>query len=146
MTAPPGSNDEPRSNRLSKLSIRPAAKTAFHDITSEVQSIVDKSNVAAGTCFIFVPHTTAAVTMNENADPAVLTDLRREFNRVAPNRADFEHAEGNSPAHMAATLTGHSMFVFIEGGRLLLGTWQAIYLAEFDGPRQREVLVKIVPG
>ncbi len=145
MTPLPGSSDGHPARLLSKLTVRTAARAEFRDITPEIQSIVDKSGVAGGTCFIFVPHTTAALTMNENADPAVLIDLRREFDRLAPQRADFGHGEGNSPAHLAATLTGHSLFVFIEGGRLLLGKWQAIYLAEFDGPRERQVLIKIVP-
>ena len=131
---------------MNRLAVRTAAKTEFRDITSDIQAVIDKSGVGTGTCFVFVPHTTAAVTMNENADPAVLTDLRREFDRLTPMRPDFEHDEGNSPAHLASSLTGQSLFVFIASGRLVLGTWQAIYLAEFDGPRHREVLVKIVPG
>lgn len=130
---------------METLAVRTSTKIEFNDLTSKIRSIVDQSGVLNGTCFIFVPHTTAAITMNENADPSVLSDLGREFDRLAPDRADFEHAEGNSPAHLAASLTGHSMFVFIEGGRLMLGRWQAIYLAEFDGPRLREVLVKIMP-
>ena len=130
---------------MKTFSVRTAAGTEFRDITSDIQAVVTNSGVTNGTCFIFVPHTTAAITMNENADPAVLIDLKREFQRLTPQRADFEHDEGNSPAHLASSLTGQSLFVFVENGQLVLGRWQAIYLAEFDGPRRREVLIKIVP-
>ncbi|XUW99947.1 MAG: secondary thiamine-phosphate synthase enzyme YjbQ [Dehalogenimonas sp.] len=130
---------------LGRFSFRTSAKIEFLDITGKIQRVVDNHHVENGACIIFVPHTTAGITVNENADPAVLRDLKREIQRLTPQRADFEHSEGNSPAHVAASLTGHSLTAFIEGGRLVLGTWQAIYLAEFDGPRQREVLVKILP-
>jgi secondary thiamine-phosphate synthase enzyme len=129
--------------QIERLYIRSTAPVEFISITSGIQSLIAATGIQSGICFIFVPHTTAAVTMNENADPDVLVDLAREFKRLTPQRADFLHAEGNSPAHLASSLTGPSLFVFIENGRLVLGTWQGIYLAEFDGPRRREILVKI---
>jgi secondary thiamine-phosphate synthase enzyme len=130
---------------MDTLQVRTSAKIEFRDITADIQRFVDTTRVNSGTCIVFVPHTTAAVTLNENADPAVLTDLRREFLQLAPQRTEHEHTEGNSPAHVAASLTGHSVSIFVENNRLVLGTWQAIYLAEFDGPRLRNVLVKIIP-
>jgi secondary thiamine-phosphate synthase enzyme len=130
---------------LHRLSVRTTTNIQFINLTTEIQNIVTGSKITSGICVIFVPHTTAGITLNENADPAVLTDLKKEFLRLAPARADFEHNEGNSPAHLAAGLTGHSVTIIVEGGRLVLGTWQAIYLAEFDGPRLRDVLVKISP-
>jgi secondary thiamine-phosphate synthase enzyme len=105
------------------ISVSTRAKTEFLNVTSAVQDIITTNNIKSGTCFIFVPHTTAAITMNENTDPAVLTDLSREFARVAPQRTDFEHSEGNSPAHLASSLTGQSLFVFVESGKMVLGTW-----------------------
>jgi secondary thiamine-phosphate synthase enzyme len=130
---------------MDTLQVRTSAKIEFRDITADIQRLVDTKRINSGTCIVFVPHTTAAITLNENADPAVLTDLRHEFQRLTPQRTEHEHAEGNSPAHVAASLTGHSVSIFVENGRLVLGTWQAIYLAEFDGPRLRNVLVKIIP-
>ncbi|APV44945.1 secondary thiamine-phosphate synthase enzyme [Dehalogenimonas formicexedens] len=130
---------------LHRLSVRSSAKIEFFDITADIRQLIGNNHIASGTCIVFVPHTTAAVTLNENADPAVLADLRRQFERLAPQHPDLEHSEGNSPAHLAASLTGHSVSMFIEGGKLVLGTWQAVYLAEFDGPRVRNILVKIIP-
>ena len=131
---------------LDHLSVRTSAKIEFRDITSDIQKIVASRKISSGTCIVFIPHTTAAITLNENADPAVLNDVKNEFQRLAPHRTDFEHAEGNSPAHLAASLTGHSVTIFIENGRLVLGTWQGIYFCEFDGPRNRKILVKIING
>ena len=129
---------------MKTLSVRTTTEIEFQHLTSKIQTIVTESGVRTGTCFIFVPHTTVAITMNENADPAVLTDLTREFKRLTPQRADFEHDEGNSPAHLSSSLTGQSLFVFVENGSLVLGRWQAIYLVEFDGPRRRDILINIV--
>ena len=118
-------------------------QTAFIDITSHVEKIVRSSSVDNGTCIVFVPHTTAAVTINENADPSVRRDMIHALDKIVPDTFSYTHAEGNSPAHIKASLIGNSESVFIKGGSLLLGTWQGIYFCEFDGPRRRRVVVKI---
>jgi secondary thiamine-phosphate synthase enzyme len=97
-------------------------------------------------CHIFVPHTTAGLTINENADPTVQSDLLKELDKIVPWRDGYDHAEGNAAAHIKSSLVGQSHLVQIDGGRLKLGTWQGIYLAEFDGPRTRKVWVKVIPG
>ncbi|MGI2336199.1 MAG: secondary thiamine-phosphate synthase enzyme YjbQ [Dehalogenimonas sp.] len=126
------------------ITVDSSSSTQFAEITSGVQSIVSASGVEFGSCQLFVPHTTAAITLNENADAAVCRDLCYEFNRLSPQRASFEHLEGNSAAHVKASLVGNSLLIFIENGKLMLGQWQGIYLAEFDGPRRREVWCKVI--
>jgi len=121
---------------LERLSIRTSARTAMIDITSKVQQVVERSGVKSGICTVFVPHTTAGITINENADPDVVSDILTEINKIVP-------FEGNSAAHIKASLFGSSQQIIIENSRLLLGTWQGIYFCEFDGPRNREVYVKI---
>src|SRR5512142_1969756 len=114
------------------------------DVTDEVRAAVRRSGVQDGTCVVFVPHTTAGVTIQENADPDVQRDLLLALSRAVPDElpgAGYRHAEGNSPAHVKASLMGSSATVLVEGGDLLLGTWQGIYLCEFDGPRTRRVQV-----
>lgn len=128
------------------LSIRTSGRTQLVDITSQVQRIVDESGVKDGLCIVFVPHTTAGVTINENADPDVVSDILKEINKVIPFNDGYEHMEGNSAAHIKASLFGFSEHIIIESGRLLLGTWQGIYFCEFDGPRSRQVKVKIFEG
>ena len=113
------------------------------DITKKVEHIVLKSSHKQGVCYVFVPHTTAGITINENADPSVKSDILYGLGKIVPRDGDYRHAEGNSAAHIKASLMGFSLTVFIEEGRLLLGTWQGIYFAEFDGPRTREVWVRI---
>lgn len=120
--------------------------TAMIDITQKVQDIVKESNVKQGICMIFIPHTTAAVTINENADPDVLRDFMMEVNKLVPMSDGYRHGEGNSAAHIKSSIIGFSETVIIEEGRLLLGTWQGIYFMEFDGPRIRKVQVKITEG
>jgi len=126
---------------MQTFTVRTASRTGFVDITSRVQEVVDGSGVGDGICLVFVPHTTAAVTINENADPSVMKDVQKELNRVVPFEDDYDHAEGNSAAHVKSTLVGCSCMVPIENGRLALGTWQGIYFCEFDGPRSRKVCV-----
>jgi len=128
------------------LSIRTSARTQLLDITSQVQRAVDESGVQDGLCTVYVPHTTAGVTINENADPDVAYDILKEINKVIPFNDDYRHMEGNSAAHIKASLVGFSQQVIIESGRLLLGTWQGIYFCEFDGPRSRQVKIKIIEG
>ena len=126
------------------LEIRSKAKAEFIDITSLVREQVQSSGVTSGVCHIFVLHTTAGLTINEGADPAVQRDILTWLDRVVPHDPYFTHKEGNSDAHIKSTLTGTSLTVFFNEGKLLLGTWQSIYLCEFDGPRQRKVALKIV--
>lgn len=126
------------------LQIRTSSRTELVDITAEVQSVVRESGVQQGVCHIFVPHTTAGLTLNENYDPTVAEDILMVLDRLVPWRGGYHHAEGNSAAHIKASLLGNSVTVFIRGRALALGTWQGLYLAEFDGPRQRQVWVKIV--
>ncbi|ABB30969.2 protein of unknown function UPF0047 [Geobacter metallireducens RCH3] len=126
------------------LEIRSRAKAEFIDITSMVREQVRGSGVTCGICHIFVLHTTAGLTINEGADPAVQRDILTYLDRLVPRDPYFTHKEGNSDAHIKSTLTGTSLTVFFNEGKLLLGTWQSIYLCEFDGPRQRKVALKIV--
>ena len=129
-----------------QLQIRTPERQSFEDITQQVQQLVNASGVQEGLCFLFCPHTTAGLTVNENWDPSVKHDMALVLDGLIPQRQDFRHGEGNSPAHVKSSLVGASQTLFVSGGRLVLGSWQGIYLAEFDGPRTREVLVKIVEG
>ena len=129
---------------MEKLSVRTQSRTELVDITAGVQAAAAKSGVDSGICFVFVPHTTAGVTINENADPGVCRDIIKEMNAVIPREDNYAHAEGNSAAHIKASLVGFSVNVFVEQRRLQLGTWQGIYFAEFDGPRSREVWVRFL--
>jgi secondary thiamine-phosphate synthase enzyme len=121
------------------LELQTRSRTELIDITARVQAALDASGVSEGSCLIFVPHTTAAVTINENADPTVGGDILEVLNQVIPWDAGYRHLEGNSAAHIKATLVGASQWVVVEGGRLQLGTWQGIFFCEFDGPRRRSV-------
>ena len=129
---------------LHTLSVRTNTRTEFIDLTSQVQSAVRESGITQGLCHIFVPHTTAGVTINESADPAVKADILMVLNKLVGDKEPYLHLEGNSPAHIKASLMGSQVTVFVSGGRLLLGTWQGIFFCEFDGPRSRKVHVKTV--
>lgn len=118
----------------------------FYDVTSKVSEAVRESGVTDGICVVFCPHTTAGITINENADPDVVTDMLFALDRTLPHRPEFRHFEGNTTAHLKASYMGSSVTVIIENGRLLLGRWQGIYFCEFDGPRTRSYFVKIIPG
>jgi secondary thiamine-phosphate synthase enzyme len=128
------------------LTVETRAQTELVDITAQVGRIVAESSVRSGLCLVYVPHTTAGVTINENADPSVRTDLLMVLNRLVPWTADYRHLEGNSPAHVKATLVGASQTIAVENGHLVLGTWQGIFFCEFDGPRRRTVHVRIMEG
>ncbi len=128
---------------LTTVNIRSRAKTEFIDITDEVQKIIRESGVKAGICHLYVPHTTAAVTINEGADPSVKRDILATLNRVIPFDDDYHHVEGNSAAHIKSTLVGVTEVLLIEDGKPVLGTWQSVYFCEFDGPRHRRVLVRV---
>lgn len=124
--------------------VKTGQNCAMVNITGEIQGIVNESGVKNGICVIFVPHTTAGITINENADPDVVRDFLMEMNKIVPITDGYRHREGNSAAHIKASMMGFSQTVIIEDGRLLLGTWQGIYFMEFDGPRIRKVHVKII--
>ena len=121
--------------------VKTHSQTELIDITASVQDAVTASGVEKGLCLVFVPHTTAAVTINESADPSVKADVLKVLNQVIPWEAGYRHLEGNSPAHIKSTLVGASELLAIESGRLVLGTWQGIFFCEFDGPRNRKVHV-----
>jgi len=130
---------------IDSLTVQTSRRVEFIDITDRVRAVVARTGVQSGECIVYVPHTTAGVTLNENADPTVREDLIAHLARLAPVDGVYRHAEGNSDAHLKAGLLGFSVLVLVEGGCLVLGTWQGIYLAEFDGPRSRRVLVKVRP-
>ncbi len=129
-----------------EITVRSSKRSEMIDITSRVNEGIRSSGKTEGLCFIFVPHTTAAVTINENADPDVPKDLLGTLDRVFPQEPAHAHSEGNSDAHIKSSLVGASEIVAIEKGRLVLGTWQSIFFCEFDGPRTRRVLVRIIGG
>ncbi len=126
------------------LEVRSKAQSEFIDITPLVREQLQGSGITSGVCHLFVLHTTAGITINEGADPAVQRDMLTFLDRMVPRDPYFAHKEGNSDAHIKSTLTGTSQTVFFNEGKLMLGTWQAIYLCEFDGPRQRRIALNIV--
>jgi secondary thiamine-phosphate synthase enzyme len=125
------------------INVKTGSRTEFLNITLKVQQVVKDSGVKSGICYVYVPHTTAAVTINEGADPSVVKDILSELNRVIPRSNNYLHMEGNSEAHIKTSLIGSSETVIVEGGKLQLGTWQAIFFCDFDGPRDRQVIVKV---
>jgi secondary thiamine-phosphate synthase enzyme len=125
------------------IEIKSRARTEFIDITAQVQEVVKNAGIRNGICQLFVMHTTAGIMLNEGADPAVQRDMIGFLNKLVPHDPYFTHAEGNSDAHIKSSLIGVAKSVFIENSKLLLGTWQAVYFCEFDGPRQRRVALKI---
>ncbi|BAF59167.1 uncharacterized conserved protein [Pelotomaculum thermopropionicum SI] len=131
-------------SKIFTIELSTSKSTQMVDITGEVERIVSQSGVKEGTCHLFTPHTTAGLTINENADPTVTADILMELNKIIPFDDGYRHTEGNSAAHIKSSLVGVSLSVFVTGGRLLLGTWQGLYFCEFDGPRRRKVLVKVV--
>lgn len=129
---------------ISRISVVTGSEVGFYDIGGQVQNIIASSGIVNGLCSVFVPHTTAAITINEDADPNVLTDLMSQLELLVPGFRPYRHAEGNSPAHIKASLLGHSINIPVIDGRLGLGTWQGLFLAEFDGPRQRTVIIQAI--
>ncbi len=126
-----------------KLKVSTPTRNQLVDITSQIQTLVDKHKVKDGILYVFCPHTTAAVTVNENYDPSVQSDISDTLSKLIPHRAGYAHTEGNADAHIKAALVGSSRTLFVQSGKISLGQWQGIYLCEFDGPRTREVWVKI---
>jgi secondary thiamine-phosphate synthase enzyme len=127
-----------------KLAVKSQSKTEFIDITAEVQDRVASSGFRDGVCMLYVPHTTAGITINESADPSVKADILKILNQIVPWDAGYRHLEGNSPAHIKSTLVGASELIAVENGRLVLGTWQGIFFCEFDGPRTRTVNIHLL--
>lgn len=128
------------------LEVETVSRTQMVDITSRVREKVRESGVREGVCMVYVPHTTAGVTVNENADPAVARDILGRLEELVPREGGYRHAEGNADAHIKASLIGFCQFLPVEGGDLSLGTWQGVFLCEFDGPRRRKVTVRVIPG
>lgn len=126
-----------------EFKVKTPKREVLVNITNEIHKILRNSNVNEGVCRIFVPHTTAGITINENADPAVMKDIVNYLRKLIPQSSSFSHMEGNSDAHIKSSLTGPSLDVIIHNGRLMLGTWQGIMFAEYDGPRHRKVLIQI---
>ncbi len=127
-----------------EIKISTRTQSELVDITAQVSQAVEESNVSSGLCVVYVPHTTAAVTINEGADPAVRRDIVNELDKVIPQSDGYQHREGNAAAHIKATLTGSSVTIPVQGGRLTLGTWQAVYFCEYDGPRSRRFTVRVI--
>ncbi len=131
---------------MEQIEVTTQSRKEFRDITPQVQEAVRRSGVREGVCYLFCPHTTAGLTVNENYDPTVRQDISAVLDQLAPERFPYRHTEGNADAHVKTTVVGSHLVLFVSDGRLVLGTWQGVFLAEFDGPRRRRVLVKVVPG
>ncbi len=131
---------------LEKLEIKTHKQVELIDITRQIKAIVGRAGVKNGVCVVFVPHTTAGITINENADPNVVRDIVDSINKIVPFDGEYRHIEGNSPGHIKSSLFSASLTVIIEKNALLLGTWQVVYFCEFDGPRTRKVFVKVIEG
>lgn len=131
---------------IHKFKVKTSAESEMADITREVQGIVRENGLESAVCHVFVPHTTCGLAVNENADPDVKRDIIAKLDETISGDFDYRHAEGNSPAHIKSSLVGSSLTVFVEEGALMLGTWQGLYLCEYDGPRTREVWVRLVKG
>ncbi|HTZ33297.1 MAG TPA: secondary thiamine-phosphate synthase enzyme YjbQ [Methylomirabilota bacterium] len=130
---------------MQAIRVKTNRRTQLVDITEEVQRVVTALGIRVGTCFLYVPHTTAGILINEHADPDVASDAEGALDRLVPMAGPYRHAEGNSDSHVKGMLTGVTQFVFVEEGKLALGRWQGIFLAEFDGPRERKLYVKVLP-
>ena len=131
---------------LKELTITTNSRTEMQCIDAEVRRVITESEVREGVCLLWVPHTTAAVTINENADPDVVRDILAETEKIIPFSDGYHHAEGNSAAHIKSSLFGPSLTIIVSEGRPIMGTWQSIYFCEFDGPRNRRLIVKVTEG
>jgi secondary thiamine-phosphate synthase enzyme len=131
---------------LEKLGVQTNKQVELIDITKRVKEVIAKSGVMSGICVVFVPHTTAGVTINENADPDVIKDIIDTINKIVPSDTAYKHREGNSPAHVKSSLFSSDLTVIIDNGALSLGVWQGIFFCEFDGPRNRKLFVKVLEG
>ena len=131
---------------LSHISVFTRSKEVLEEITNRVNDVIHRSGVEEGVCYLYLPHTTAGIIINENADPSVARDILDRLEAMVPTRGNYHHLEGNAPAHIKSSLTGLSLAVPIENGRLALGRWQGVFLCEFDGPRDRTVLMQVLPS
>lgn len=129
---------------MKQLNVKTSQQGEMVDITGDVRKVVRDSGIGRGLCYVYVPHTTAGVTINENTDPHVKDDILNQLAKMVPLKGEYKHGEGNAAAHIKASIVGPSEVVFVENGKLVLGAWQSIFLCEFDGPRSRNVLVKVV--
>ena len=128
---------------MEEISVKTSSRIEMLDITSQIRSAISKSDLQEGVCMVYCPHTTAAITINENADPDVTADIMQKLSKMIPLHENYRHMEGNSDAHIKSSLIGNSVQIIVSGGQLKLGTWQGIYFCEFDGPRTRHVWVSI---
>jgi secondary thiamine-phosphate synthase enzyme len=126
------------------INVRSKSRTEFIDITGMVQDVVKEAKIIKGICYLYVPHTTAGITINEGADPSVQRDIQNTLSKLVPHEMNYFHREGNADAHIKSTIVGTSVNVIVDEGRLLLGTWQSIFFCEFDGPRHRRIAVKFI--
>jgi secondary thiamine-phosphate synthase enzyme len=126
------------------INVRSRSRTEFIDITEMVQDVVKEAAIEKGVCYLYVPHTTAGITINEGADPSVQRDIQNTLSRIIPHELNYAHREGNADAHIKSTLVGTSVNVIIDEGKLLLGTWQSIFFCDFDGPRHRRIAIKFI--
>ncbi|MDT8421315.1 MAG: secondary thiamine-phosphate synthase enzyme YjbQ [Desulfuromonadales bacterium] len=131
---------------IRELNVASRSQTEFIEVTGQISRVIAESGIDQGLAVLFVPHTTAAVTINENADPDVASDMIKGLNRLIPLQDNYQHQEGNSAAHIKSSLIGCSETILIQSGAPLLGTWQGIYFCEFDGPRQRKLQIRLIPG
>ena len=129
---------------METLRVKTTRRTQLLDVTQAVERVVAEAGLVTGVCYVFVPHTTAGVMINEHADPDVATDLEGVFDRLVPHSGPYRHAEGNTDSHAKAVMAGASQVIFVEKGKLAMGTWQGVFLCEFDGPRERKIWVKVV--
>jgi len=130
---------------LETLNIKTFQRVDFIEVTSDIEKFIEKNEIEDGICCLFVPHTTAALTINENADPSVKNDIKIKINSLLPYKDSYTHSEGNSDAHIKSSIFGPSLSLIIDAGRLVLGAWQGVYFCEFDGPRNRRLVIKIIP-
>jgi secondary thiamine-phosphate synthase enzyme len=131
---------------MQQLTVKTQSQTEMIDMTQKVRNAIEAAGFQDGLCVLYVPHTTAGITINESADPSVRRDILAVLNQMVPWQADYRHMEGNSPAHIKSTLAGASQLVVVENGQMVLGTWQGIFFCEFDGPRTRKLLIKFIPS
>ena len=129
---------------MDMIQVKTNSRAEFIDITSNISKIVQKRGIKEGVCYVYVPHPTAAITINENADPSVPKDIQNELNKIVPWDDHYTHMEGNAAAHIKSTIVGSSVYIPISDGKLALGTWQGIFFCEFDGPRHREIFVQTI--
>ncbi|MFC2171341.1 secondary thiamine-phosphate synthase enzyme YjbQ [Acidobacteriota bacterium] len=129
---------------MARIDVKTSRKVEFIDVSAKIEEEVRKAGIEDGLCLAYVPHTTAGILINENADPSVAEDIIAALDRSVPENLSYRHLEGNSPAHIKASLTGSSKMIIVESGRLKLGTWQGIFFCEFDGPRGRQLWVKLI--